>query len=69
MIQMDLGGHLSFPLNHHFEPVVLINHDIQPFGGEWHVISSSFVNYRHRVMVLCTRLQYIVNAPDPIQAL
>jgi hypothetical protein len=34
MIQMDLGGHPPFPLNHHFDPVVLINHDIHPFNGE-----------------------------------
>jgi hypothetical protein len=51
MIQMDLGGHPPFPLNHHFEPVVLINHDIHPFDGEWNVMSSSFVNYRHHVMI------------------
>jgi hypothetical protein len=34
MIQMDLGGHLPFLLNHHFEHVVLINHDIHRFDGE-----------------------------------
>jgi hypothetical protein len=51
LIQMDLGGHPPFPLNHHFEPVVLINHDIHPFDGEWNVMSSSFVNYRHHVMI------------------
>jgi hypothetical protein len=44
-IQMDLSGHPPLPLNHHFEPVVLINHDIHPFDGEWNVMSSSFVNY------------------------
>jgi hypothetical protein len=50
MIQMDLGVHPPFPLNHHFEPVVLINHDIhpnhdiQPFDGERNVMSSSFFN-------------------------
>jgi hypothetical protein len=49
MIQMDLGGHPPFPLNHHFEPVVLINHDIHTFDGEWNVMS--FVNYRHHVMI------------------
>ena len=48
---MDLGGHPPFPLNHHFEPAVLINHDIHPFGGEWNVMSSSFVNDRHHVMI------------------
>jgi hypothetical protein len=41
---MDLSGHPPFPLNHYFEPVVLINHDIHPFVGEWNVMSSSFVN-------------------------
>jgi hypothetical protein len=50
-MQMDLGGHPPFSLNHHFEPVVLINHDIHPFDGEWNVMSSSFVNYRHHVMI------------------
>jgi hypothetical protein len=67
LIQMDLGGHPPFPLNHHFEPLVLINHDIHPFDGEWNVMSSSFVNYRHHVMVLCTCLQHSVNASDPIR--
>jgi hypothetical protein len=38
MIQVDLGGHPPFPLNQHFEPMVLINHDIHPFDGEWNVI-------------------------------
>jgi hypothetical protein len=33
MIQMDLGGHPPFPLNHYFDNVVLINHDIHPFDG------------------------------------
>jgi hypothetical protein len=51
MIQMDLGGHPPFSLNHHLEPVVLINHDIHPFDGEWNVMSYSFVNYRHHVMI------------------
>jgi hypothetical protein len=64
---MGLSGHPPFPLNHHFDPVVLINHDIQPFGGEWNVMSSSFVNYKHHVMVLCTFLQHSVNALDPIR--
>jgi hypothetical protein len=53
MIRMDLGGHPPFLANHHFEPMVLINHDIHPFGAEWSVMSYSFVNYRHHVMVLC----------------
>jgi hypothetical protein len=44
---MDLGGHPPFPLNHHFEPVVLINHDIHPFDGEWNAMPCSLVNYRH----------------------
>jgi hypothetical protein len=44
MIQMDRGGHPPFSLNHHFEPMVLINHDIHPFDGEWNVMPSSFVN-------------------------
>jgi hypothetical protein len=51
MIQMDLNGHLPLRLNHHFEPLVLINHDIHPFDGEWNVMSSSFVNYRHHLMI------------------
>jgi hypothetical protein len=51
MIQMDLDGHPPFPLNQHFEPMVLINHDIHPFDGEWNVMSSSFVNYIHHVMI------------------
>jgi hypothetical protein len=67
LIQMDLGGHPSFPLNHHFELMVLINHDIHPFDGEWNVMSSSFFNYRHHLMVLCTFLQHSVNASDPIR--
>jgi hypothetical protein len=50
-IQVDLGGHPPFPLNQHFEPMVLINHDIHPFDGEWNVMPSSFVNYRHHVMI------------------
>ena len=48
---MDLSGHPPLPLNHHFEPVVLINHDIHPFDGEWNVMSSSFVNYKHHLMI------------------
>jgi hypothetical protein len=51
MIQVDLGGQLPFPLNQHFEPMVLINHDIHPFDGEWNVIPYPFVNYRHHVMI------------------
>jgi hypothetical protein len=51
LIQMDLGGHPPFSMNHHFEFVILINHDIHPFYGEWNVMSSSFVNYRHHVMI------------------
>jgi hypothetical protein len=35
----------------HFEPVVLINHDIHPFDGECNVIPSPFVNYNHHVMI------------------
>jgi hypothetical protein len=34
MIQMDLSCHPPLPLNHYFEPLVLINHDIHPFDGE-----------------------------------
>jgi hypothetical protein len=34
MIQVDLGGQPPFPLNQHFKPMVLINHDIHPFDGE-----------------------------------
>jgi hypothetical protein len=44
MIQVDLSGHPPFPLNQHFKHMVLINHDIHPFDGEWNVMSSSFVN-------------------------
>jgi hypothetical protein len=51
MIQADLGGHPPFPLNQHFKPMVLINHGIHPFDGEWIVIPSSFFNYRHHVMI------------------
>jgi hypothetical protein len=69
MIQMDLGGHTPFPLNHHFEPMVLINHKIHPFDGEWNVMPSSIVNYIYHVMVLCTCLQLSVNAPYPIRTL
>jgi hypothetical protein len=39
-----LYRHPPFPLNGHFEPVVLINHDIHPFDWEWNVMSSLFVN-------------------------
>ena len=67
MIQVDLGGQPPFPLNQHFEPMILINHDIHPFDGEWSVIPSSFVNYKHHVMIVCTFLQKNVNAPDPIR--
>jgi hypothetical protein len=51
MIDMDLDGHPPFPLNHHFELLVLIKHDIHLFDGEWSVMSSSFVNYKHHVMI------------------
>jgi hypothetical protein len=51
MIQVDLGSHPPFPLNQHFEPVVLISHDIHPFDREWNAIPSSFVNYKHHVMI------------------
>ena len=64
---MDLSGHPPFPLNHHFELVVLINNGIHPFDGKCNVISYSLVNYIHQVMVLCTFLQHSVNAPDPIR--
>jgi hypothetical protein len=64
---MDLGAHPPFSLNHHFEPVVLINHDIHPFDWEWNVISYSFFNYRHHAMVLCTFLQHSINASNPIR--
>jgi hypothetical protein len=69
MIQVDLGVQPHFPLNQLFEPMVLINHDIHPFDGEWNVIPSSFVNCRHHVMILCRCLQHSVNAPDPIRNL
>jgi hypothetical protein len=51
LIQMDLSGHPPIPMNHQFELVVLINHDIHPFGGEWNVVSSSFVNCIHHLMI------------------
>ena len=51
VIQVDLGGHLAFLLNQHFKPMVLINHDIHPFDGEWNVIPYSFVNYKQNVMI------------------
>jgi hypothetical protein len=44
MIQVDLDGHPSFPLNQHFNPMVLINHDIHVFNGEWNGIPYSFLN-------------------------
>jgi hypothetical protein len=66
---VDLDGEPPFPLNQHFEPMVLINHAIHPLDGEWNVIPSSFVNYRHHVMILCTYLQHNINAPDPIRTL
>ena len=72
MIQVDLDGQPSFPLNQHFEPMVLINHNIHPFDGEWNVMSSSFVNYKHHddfLVVLCKCLQHSVNASDPIRTL
>jgi hypothetical protein len=62
MIHVDLGGQPPFQLNQHFEPMVLINHDIHPFDGEWNVIPYSFVNYRHHVMILCTCLHHSINA-------
>ena len=67
LIQMDLGGHPPFSLNHHFESKVLINHDIHPFDGEWNVMSSSFVNYKHHVMVLCKCLQHSINDQIPLK--
>jgi hypothetical protein len=51
MIQMDLGGHPPFSLNHYLEPMVFINNDIQTFDGEWNVILYSFVNYKHHVII------------------
>jgi hypothetical protein len=51
LIQVDLGGQPPFPLNQHSKPMVLLNHDIHSFDGEWNVILSSFVNYRHHVMI------------------
>ena len=69
LIHVDVGGQPPFPLNQHFEPILLINHDIHPFDREWNVIHSSFVNYRHYVMVLCTCIQHSVNALDPIRTL
>ena len=67
MIQVDLRGQPPFPMNQHFEPMVFINHDIHPFDGEWNVMSYSFINYIHHVMVLCTCLKISVNASDPIR--
>jgi hypothetical protein len=51
MIRVDLSGQPPFPLNQHFEPMVLINHDIHPFDGEWNVTPTSFVNYINHVMI------------------
>jgi hypothetical protein len=48
---MNLDGHPPFPMSQHFEPMVLINHDIHPFDGEWNVMSYSFVNYINHVMI------------------
>ena len=65
MIQLDLDGHPPFPLNQHFKPMVLINHDIHPFDGEWNVLSYSSCN--DFLVVLSTCLQHSVNASDPIR--
>jgi hypothetical protein len=65
--QVDLGGHPPFPLNQHFELMVLINHDIHPFDGEWNVMSSSPCNDFQ--VVLCTCLHHSVNVHDPIRNL
>jgi hypothetical protein len=51
MIEMDLSGCTSLPLNHHFEPVFLINRDIHPFYGEWNVMPFSFVNFIQHLMI------------------
>jgi hypothetical protein len=51
LMQVDVGGHPPSLLNQHFDPMVLINPDIHPFYGEWNVMSFSFVNYRHYVMI------------------
>jgi hypothetical protein len=48
---VDHGGHPPFLLNQHFNPLVLINHDIHPFDGEWNAMPSSFVNYQNHVMI------------------
>jgi hypothetical protein len=48
---VDFSSQLNFPLNQHFEPMVLINHDIHSFDREWNVIPYSFVNYKHHVMI------------------
>jgi hypothetical protein len=61
MIHMDLGGHPFFPLNHHFEHVVLINHNIHPFDGEWNVMSYPFVNYRHHVIISSLSYVHVYN--------
>jgi hypothetical protein len=51
LIQVDIGGHPPFPLNQHSEMMVLINHDIHHFDGEWNVMPSSFFNYKHHVLI------------------
>jgi hypothetical protein len=38
MIKVNLGDHPPFPLNQNFKHMVLINHDIHPFDGEWNVM-------------------------------
>jgi hypothetical protein len=48
---VDLGGHPPFPLNKYLKHMVFINHDIHPFDGEWNVMSYSFVNYTHHVII------------------
>jgi hypothetical protein len=51
LIQVDLGDHPPFPLNQHFKTMFLINHDIHPFDGEWNVMPTSFVTYKHHVII------------------
>jgi hypothetical protein len=41
--------------------MVLINHDIYPFDGEWNVMSSSFVNYMHHVMISLWSYVHVYN--------
>jgi hypothetical protein len=48
---VDLNGHPSFQLDQHFEPMVLVNHDIHPFDGKCNGMPSSFVNYKRHVIV------------------